>query len=180
MHHAVHHAVHHRCPGAGDAPDQANPNLNPNPNPNQATHRIKHLEAQLVGITDKEARREASTRSILGRRVQQKAEAEAALCVLAADCRTLQQENVQLRLLGQSLGASSHALLRPRRQTPAPPTKQEPAQEQGQEAGQGENGGGDHGGGEGPLHSREALEERVRSVRRQFDDIRQQAASRGR
>tara|TARA_B100000795_G_scaffold129413_1_gene96467 strand:- start:251 stop:589 length:339 start_codon:yes stop_codon:yes gene_type:complete len=112
--------------------------------------------------------------------VQQKAEAEAALCVLAADCRTLQQENVQLRLLGQSLGASSHALLRPRRQMPAPPPKQEPAQEQGQEPGQAENGGGDHGGGEAPLHSREALEERVRSVRRQFDDIRQQAASRDR
>ena len=35
----------------------------------------------------------------------------AALSVLAADCRSLQQENVQLRLLAQSLGASSHALL---------------------------------------------------------------------
>jgi hypothetical protein len=72
----------------------------------------------------------------------------------------------------------------PSKQEPGQEPVQEPGQEPGQGAGQGaaqgENGGGDQGGGEAPLHSREALEERVRSVRRQFDDIRQQASNRGR
>lgn len=127
-----------------------------------------------MGLTERETRREASTRKLLSKRRQQTAEAEAAISVLSADCRTLQQENVQLRSLGQSLGATSHALLRPPRlrPVPAPAPRREAREARAVECGEGERPSAE------PLHSRGALEARVRDVRRQFDEIRQQAADR--
>lgn len=101
--------------------------------------------------------------------------------MLSADCRTLQHENVQLRLLAQRCGVSHDDLARPRRQLP--PTA-------GAKARLGPNGAphargvsaamarGLGGGGAAaePLQSREAIEERLRSVQRQFSDVRQQAS----
>ena len=97
--------------------------------------------------------------------------------MLSADCRTLQQENVQLRLLAQRCGVSQDDLARPRRQLP--PTA-------GAKARIGPNGaahargvgaamarGLGAGGAAEPLQSREAIEERLRSVQRQFSDVRQ-------
>ena len=97
---------------------------------------------------------------------------------------------MQLRLLAQTLGAAPEALLRPHRQLPALPaargraaraaeTARRRPPPEGARGGEAKAEEEEEGAAEG-LHSREALEERIRSVRQQFSDIRQQAAVRAR